>query len=221
MHYPMAPNVLRNYVPRELELDVYQNKAWMTIIPFRVTKMKGRGFPSLPLLNAYLELNVRTYVTYKGIPGIYFFSLDANHPLFVIGAKISVGLPYKHAQMKFQQLNNGFQFKSERHLDKSISEKIDLTYKPGDVLFETLPGSLDHWLLERYCMYSFQGKKLLRGDIHHDKWKVSKAKVTTLINTMASFLPVDNIAEIPSLLHYSNRRRVFVYPPKKVGERMK
>ena len=66
---------------------------------------------------------------------------------------------------------------------------MDLIYKPGDVLFESLPGSLDHWLLERYCMYSFLGKKLLRGDIHHDKWKVSKAKVTTLINTMTSFFP--------------------------------
>ena len=221
MHYPMDPNVLRNYIPLELELDVYENRGWITIIPFRVTKTKGKGFPPLPLLNSYLELNVRTYVTYNGIPGIYFFSLDANHPLFVMGAKLSVGLPYKHAHMKFQQQKNGFHFKSERYLDKSDSEKVDLIYKPGDVLFESLPGSLDHWLLERYCMYSFLGKKLLRGDIHHDKWKVSKAKVTTLINTMTSFFPVYSIVKIPSLLHYSNRRRVFVYPPKKVGERMK
>ncbi|WP_028393328.1 YqjF family protein [Bacillus cihuensis] len=221
IHYPMDPNVLRNYVPLELELDVYQNRAWITIIPFRVTKMKGRGIPSLPLLNAYLEINVRTYVKYKDIPGIYFFSLDANHPLFVIGLKTAIGLPYKHANMEFKQMKNAFQFKSYRLSDKNTSEKINLTYQPGNVLFETLPGTLDHWLLERYCMYSFLGKYLIRGDIHHDQWKVSNATATTSINTMISFLSADNCPNTPSLLHYSKQRRVFCYPPKRVGERLK
>lgn len=219
MHYPMDPNVLRDYVPRELELDVFQNKAWITIIPFRVTKMKGRGIPSLPLLKEYLEINVRTYVKYKGIPGIYFFSLDANHPLFVIGIKTAIGLPFKHAHIVFNQMENSFRFKHHRQSDKHATEKIELTYKPGEVLFETLPGTLDYWLLERYCMYSYLGKYLIRGDIHHDKWKVSKATATTSINTMLSFLSPDNCPKIPSFLHYSKRRRVFCYPPKRVGER--
>ena len=221
MHYPIDPGVLRNYVPQELELDVYENSGWISIIPFKVTKMRARGIPPLPLVNAFLEINVRTYVKYKDIPGIYFFSLDANHFLYVIGLKTAIGLPYKHAYMVCKQMNNAFQFKSHRLSDKSTSEKIDLTYTRGNVLFETLPGTLDYWLLERYCMYSYLGKYLIRGDIHHDKWKVSKATATTTINTMISFLSTDNCPKIPSLLHYSKRRRVFCYPPKKVGERVK
>ncbi|WP_160118374.1 YqjF family protein [Bacillus sp. V59.32b] len=208
MHYPLSPDLIKSYIPRRLELDTFQNEAWISIIPFRITNMRARGLPPIPFINSYLELNVRTYAIYKGIPGIYFFSLDADHPLAVLGGRTVTGLPYKQATMSYQKNGKDIEFASHR-IDGS--EKLKVSYRTGPILFEPLPGSIDHWLLERYCMYSCRGDVLLRGDIHHDKWKVTTAESSTKTNTMVSFLPGE-----PPLLHYSSRRRFFVYPLKKV-----
>lgn len=208
MHFPVSADIVKSYIPGDLELDTFENKAWISIIPFRITNMRARGLPLIPYLNAYLELNVRTYVTYKGIPGIYFFSLDADHLLAVAGARALAGLPYKRAAMSFHKNEKDMEVVSQRI---GSTETLKVSYRSGSILFEPLPGSIDHWLLERYCLYTYWGGSLLRGDIHHDKWKVTAAEASIHTNTMTSF----SLSQ-PPLLHYSNRRRFFFYPLKKV-----
>lgn len=218
MHYPVAPHLLREIVPQELELDTYKNEAWLSIIPLKITDMRVRGVPPIPLLSSYIELNVRTYVIYQGVPGIYFFSLDASDLISVIGAKAGTGLPYKLAKMEFSEHDDIFRFKS--HRITGTQEKLDVSFKRGNVLYEPLPGSLDFWLLERYCMYSFWGNHILRGDIHHDQWKVAHAEAEIHQNTMASFLPKGTLTNNPLILHYARRRRFLFFPLKKVGKRV-
>ncbi|MDQ0217800.1 YqjF family protein [Peribacillus cavernae] len=212
MHYPVSTDIIKSYIPTELELDIFENKAWISMIPLRITNMRARGIPPVPYMNSYLELNVRTYVVYQGIPGIYFFSLDANHPLVVTGARTVTGLPYKHANMSFEKHEETFHYASQRI---HTAKKLNVAYQPGHILFEPQEGSIDHWLLERYCMYSFRGGQILRGDIHHDKWKVNRAEAVISTNTLVPFIPGEFIGK-PPLLHYSRRRRFFIYPLKEV-----
>ncbi|PLT35052.1 YqjF family protein [Bacillus sp. V5-8f] len=211
LHYPIQPEAVEKYIPDELMLDTFEGKAWISIIPLRITNMRVRGLPPLPFLHSYLELNVRTYVVRDGIPGIYFFSLDADHLLAVAGARIGTGLPYKQAKIRFKEERETFRLISERLKEGDLLESLDVSYKPSETLYETEPGSVDHWLLERYCMYSFHGGHLLRGDIHHEKWKVRDAKVDILFNSMAPYL-CSNCSDNPPIIHYSSRRRFFFYP---------
>lgn len=215
MHYPVSAESVSQFVPSALELDTFENKAWISIIPLRITNMRLRGIPPIPFMHSYLELNVRTYVIHQGIPGIYFFSLDADHLLVVAGARRATGLPYNPAKMFYEKTGETFRFKSELIQSHSISGKLDVAYQPGQILYEPIPGTLDHWLLERYSMYSFRGGNMLRGDIHHDKWKVTRAKAAILKQTMAPFLEEGTLSSQP-LLHYSSRRRFFFYPLVKV-----
>src|SRR3954453_16381426 len=98
-HWRVDPEELRRLLPEGLELDTHDGEAWLGITPFRLTGLRLRGTLPLPRLSAFHELNVRTYVVADGKPGIWFFSLDADHRLAVLGARRLYRLPYHRARM--------------------------------------------------------------------------------------------------------------------------
>ncbi|PLT30818.1 YqjF family protein [Peribacillus deserti] len=215
LHWPVAVETIRDKIPERLELDLFEGAAWITITPFKVTGMRFHGLPPIPLLNAYLELNVRTYVRFNGIPGIYFFSLDADHLPSVIGAKTFFGLPYKLAKMSYKKENGVITFTNRRTPAGQAEEVFHASYKPEGDLFSAIPGTLDHWLMERYCLFTYRGSQFYRGDIHHDKWEMNLARTDIEANSMASILPESCYSQTP-IVHYSPFRRVFFFPLHKV-----
>ncbi|MBS4208260.1 DUF2071 domain-containing protein [Bacillus sp. FJAT-50079] len=208
MHWPVDAAFVRNRIPEDLELDLFNDQAWISVIPFRATNTRGRFLPLIPFMTAYLELNIRTYVVYQGVPGIYFFRIDANHLPTVVGARAYTGIPYCMADMTFLCENNKYFFSS---LNKKERREVKLAYQGEDVLYEVEPGTLDHWLLERYCMYSIKGKHVYRGDIHHDKWKVTNGQVEVITGKGISLF-----SKTKPIVHFSRRRRAFTYPLEKV-----
>src|SRR5882672_8440647 len=72
-HWPISVERMRAAVPRGLELDTFDGRAWLGIVPFRMTGVRVRWTPSLPRISAFPELNVRTYVRCGDRPGVLFF----------------------------------------------------------------------------------------------------------------------------------------------------
>ena len=103
-HWTVPIDNLRPLVPRELDLDLRDGKAYVAVAPFWMSCIRGRAMPPLPGLHTFPELNVRTYVKYQGIPGVYFFSLDAASRIAVKGARAFYGLPYFFADMSIQKI---------------------------------------------------------------------------------------------------------------------
>ena len=99
-HWPVHPDELRPLVPAQLELDLYNRHAWVAVTPFHMSDVRMRALPPIPGMSAFPELNVRTYVKFGGVPGVFFFSLDAASRLAVIGARAAYFLPYFHAEMR-------------------------------------------------------------------------------------------------------------------------
>ena len=108
-HWSLAAEQLRALVPPQLELDLFDGRAWVAVTPFHMTDVTFRGMPPVPVLSAFPELNVRTYVTYRGKPGVFFFSLDAFNPPAVWGARLAYHLPYFYARM-FVEIENGGEY---------------------------------------------------------------------------------------------------------------
>ena len=100
MHWPVSPAVLRPAIPPMLELETFDGAAWLGVTPFRMKGTRPPLVPPLPWFSAFPELNVRTYVTAEGKPGVWFFSLDAGNPLAVRGARALFHLPYYGAVMR-------------------------------------------------------------------------------------------------------------------------
>ena len=113
-HWPLSPEKIRPLVPQELELDLREGSAWVAVAPFWMSGIRARLAPPLPFLSKFCELNVRTYVRYKGVPGVYFFSLDAASLPAVVGARATYKLPYFHAAMLVRSSGESCQYTSSR-----------------------------------------------------------------------------------------------------------
>ena len=217
-HWPVDPGKLIGLIPSGLTLDLYKANAWISIIPFRITGMRGRGMPAIPGFSSYNELNVRTYVIHDGIPGIYFFSLDANHLPAVLAARAGTGLPYKQAEMTHKWEGDHFLSACKRMSCKGPAAEFKAAWRPkGNKLVNAEPETLEYWLLERYAMFVRRGQKIMKGEIHHDPWTFMPAEADITENTFTGFLQ-GGLAEEPVLLHYSPRRRFFFFPPEMVGK---
>src|SRR5919106_7010785 len=106
--------MVRPLVPPGLDLEVFEGEAWVGITPFGMRGVRPRWSPSLPWLSAFPELNVRTYVTAGGKPGVWFFSLDAGNRVAVRVARWGFGLPYYAARMSMKAMNGQIEYESIR-----------------------------------------------------------------------------------------------------------
>jgi uncharacterized protein YqjF (DUF2071 family) len=210
-HWALAPARLRPLVPEALELDERDGRAWLGITPFRVSGLHGRGTPPLPWLSRFPELNVRTYVTYGGRPGIYFLSLDAARLAAVVAARRGYRLPYFHAQMTARRDAEVVRYDSRRTDSTGALAVFQATYGPSGDRLPIVDGSLERWLSERYCLYVVDARgRPLRGDIHHSPWPLQPGRATIGANTMARPLGLE--LEGDPLLHYRARQDVLIWP---------
>lgn len=212
IHLPISKNVLEAKIPVGLELDMFKGTAWISIISFRISNMHLRKIPPLPFLHSFLEVNVRTYVRHNGIPGVYFFSLDANNLLAIFGARI-ISLPYFYAQMNMIKEKDTIYFETIRK--ESLTVVFKGAYKPISKAYYPEPSSLNHWLLERYFLWFFKNKSLFQGAIHHKQWKIQDAEVMIEKQNMLPDFQNDVLVGNP-IFHYADVKRTLSWPIKKV-----
>jgi uncharacterized protein len=210
-HWQVEPDVLDRTIPPQLRLELHEGRAWIGVTPFRVEGLRLRWTLPPPLLSRFLEVNVRTYVEYGGKPGIYFLSLDAASRLAVAVARRTYGLPYFRARMSLGESDLGFGMRSTRGSGNGSPAELECRYAPEGERFAAQPGSLEHWLTERYCLYTVaQGGTVQRAEIHHPQWPLQPATAEISLNTMASGYGLE--LEGAPLLHYSERQDVVLWP---------
>jgi uncharacterized protein YqjF (DUF2071 family) len=202
-HWRVDPDMLRAAVPAALPLDTFDGEAWLGVTPFEVRGLRLRGVPPLPYLSRFPELNVRTYVTLDGKPGIWFFSLDAGNAAAVATARATYRLPYFHARMRIARHDERLEYRSERGAAAFAGR-----YGPVGPVAPPQPGTLEHWLTERYCLYAVHDGRVLRAEIHHPPWPLQAAEAEIARNTMTS-LPLTG----EPLLHFAERQDVVVWAP--------
>ena len=206
---PASELVLR--IPAELELEEFDGSPWLGIAPFEVRGLRPRGVPGLPLASHFPELNVRTYVRFGGKPGVFFFSLDAGSTLAVEAARALYRLPYFKASMRIRREGEWIRFKSRRVQRGGAT--FSARYRPVGPGFQAEPGTLDHFLVERYCLYTGKlGPRIFRVDIHHPPWQLQRAEAVLDENTMADANGL-RIPEEAPILHFSHSQPTLVWPP--------
>jgi uncharacterized protein len=216
-HWPIDPAILRPHVPKVLEIDLFEGRAWIAVVPFSMTGVRLRLTPALPWLSAFPELNVRTYVTTGGKPGVWFFSLDAANPVAVATARLTFHLPYFRARMSCEAANGQVRYRSERTHRGARIGIFAGSYRPTGDVFEAKVQSLEHFLTERYCLYAaVPAGAIFRGEIHHPPWQLQTAEAEFLSNTMTEAAGIA-LPERKPLLHYARRQDVLVWPPRRVG----
>lgn len=216
-HWPAPAAALRPLVPRALKLDTFDGSAWLGVVPFRMSGVRLRGLPAVLGTSAFPELNVRTYVTAEGKPGVWFFSLDAASRIAVRAARPWFHLPYFDARMESGTNGEEVAYSSRRIHRGAAPAEFIARYRSTGGDFRSARGSLEHFLTERYCLYSRDSanaddSRLWRGEIHHQQWPLQPAEAEITHNTMTAPLGL-RLPDMPPLLHFARRLDVVAWAP--------
>ena len=216
MHWPIDSRAIRPYIPPALTIDTFDRTAWIGIVPFQMRGVAPRLIPPVPLLSAFPELNVRTYVIAEGKPGVWFFSLDAANPLAVEGARDFFHLNYYNARMSCSSESDTIYYRSARTHKRAPSASLIMRYRPAGPVYHSQPGALDHWLTERYYLYAANRRgSIWRGDIDHVKWPLQPAEAEIERNTMAEQIRLI-LPDAKPLLHFARHQKVVAWLPQRI-----
>jgi uncharacterized protein YqjF (DUF2071 family) len=185
-------------------VEQHSGSAWLGVTPFVVTGLRARGLLPLPFAASFRELNVRTYVTRDGKAGIWFFSLDASSQLAVEAARRLYRLPYFRADIWIRKHGAQVAYDCSRGEGKAFSAR----YEPSGDVFNAEPGSVEHFLTERYCLYAEHEGQVHRAEIHHRPWPLQPAEAGIELNTM----PPLKVPDGDPLVHFSARQDVVIWP---------
>ncbi len=215
-HWPIDTEVLRPLIPPSLEIDTFEQQAWVGVVPFQMRDVHPRGLPSVQGLSTFPEINVRSYVKRNGDRGVYFFSLDAANPLAVMIARAFFHLPYFTATMQSERVGKSIHYESHRTHRHAPSAEYEAHYRPTKPVEYTKPGTLAYWLTERYSLYTVFHDNIYTGAIHHPQWPLQEAEVETVCDTMALSHGIC-LPDIPPLLHFSQQQDVLIWPLHRVS----
>jgi len=207
VHYTVPLEVLRPLVPAELELDPWNGVGWVGVVPFR---MEGIRPAWLPVGLDFLETNVRTYVHHRGEPGIFFLSLEASSWLAVQAARRGWGLPYFHARMTSVREGARVDYRTERRDAPGASAHYDFEIQGEPA--PAVPGTLDHFLLERYLLFTVASGRVSKGHVHHAPYPAARAILHTSTDTLVEAAGLPRVGA-PAAVHYAEGVDVEVFGP--------
>jgi uncharacterized protein len=205
LHWPVPTDAIRHLVPAPLEIDTFENTAWIGVVPFRMEGVRLRAAPPVPTVHTFEEINVRTYVRAAGRAGVWFFSLDAASRLAVRGARFLYNLPYFDADIAVATRGEVIDYHSIRRHRGAKHAEFKARYQPTGQPREASLGTLDHFLVERYCLFTFDERRGLGLiDIDHAPWPLQPGVADVLANTMAEASGID-FPRTPPIVHYAQR----------------
>lgn len=235
MHWGIDEAELRPLIPPQLSIDTFDGSAWIGVVPFTMWGIRASFLPAIPGTSAFHELNVRTYVHYRGVPGVWFFSLDATNSLAIWGARTFYHLPYFKSEMSLAQLGNQIDYASRRTDDLTYAKffsgdaggfghllpradcqaGLRASWTIGEPLPAAQPETLEFFLTERYCLYSYRPGRVYRCRIFHEAWPLQTAQLNSVDSTMIESLGLATPAAEP-VLHYAEEIAVDIWGLKKV-----
>jgi uncharacterized protein len=221
LHWEVPVRELQELVPQELTIDTFEGKAYVGLIPFTLSNVRPEMLPPIPFLSSFHEVNVRTYVHLDGRePGVWFFSLDTSSALAVDAARAFYKLPYFHSAIEWSVSDDPLpECSFTGHRDDPTGPKpanLRTHYRPADgVVSQAVPGTLDHFLIERYVLYSMSKQHVLyRARVHHQPYPIQRAEVLELDETLIWAAGIKRSEDVP-LRHYARGVNVHIDAPEK------
>ena len=215
-HWPVPRVELERLIPSSLAVDTFDGECWISVVPFTMTGVHPRRLPNVPGISTFPELNVRTYVRHGSKPGVFFFSLDAASVTAVAGGRLWYHLPYFLARMSTRRVDGWVEYHSKRVVRHSPSPSFDGRFRPNGPVYSAVPGSLEHWLTERYCLYSVgRNGQPMRAEVHHAPWPLQPAVLDMRVNTMVEAAGLSPAHGEP-IIQFAERLDVVVWQPRPV-----
>ena len=210
LHWQVDAVRLRRLIPRELDLDLFDGKAYVGLIPFWMPNIHVASPIAVPIAETVFEVNVRTYVHRKGRePGVWFFSLDASSLPAVVAARIGYKLPYHWSKMKVDRGERGcVRYCSRRLLSPAVGCRVE--YERGGVPSPAEPGTLAHFLVERYILYAGHRGAIYRANVRHEPYPLQNAKLGSVQENLIAAAGIERPSAEP-IVHFVRHVNVDVF----------
>lgn len=200
LHWKVDVDELQKFVPKALDIDLYNGKAYISLVAFTMEKIRPKHLPAFPPVSNFHEINIRTYVKYNGKAGVYFLSIEGSKQLSCIIAKGISQLPYRFSKM--QRRKNSYQSSNN-----SFKDRLDLQFELGNsTMYKT---KLDKWLTERYALFQDYKNKLNSFEIHHVEWPTQEINITNLKIDYPRFKNLFNNS--PDIVQYAKGVKVLAW----------
>jgi len=214
IHWPVPTSTLQAFIPKSLQIDLFENQAWIGVIPLMMNNSRIHYTPALPLVSNFPGLNIRTYVMHNGKPGVYFLNLYAASYLVAKCAHQFMHLPYFHADFQFRKNAEKISFSCQCKSEQGKGEFV-ANYYPISKPTYAKSGSLEYWLTERYYTYIHHAKQLYQLEIFHHPWLLQKAEAEIRKNTMLDFTKHNFNTE--SILQYAAHQKTVMWGIEKIN----
>jgi uncharacterized protein YqjF (DUF2071 family) len=192
LHWKVDAHELIKFIPKDLEIDTFQESAWVSMVAFDMKNTRPFFLPPFSPISDFHEINIRTYVKFKEKPCVYFLSIEGGRKISCWIAKKMSNLPYQYSKMK--RLNGKY-----AATNVSNNTQFDIEFKIGDELKEK--SDLDKFLTERYALVQESQNQLNYFEIHHIEWPIHQLKIQSLEIKYPKFESI--IHSTPDLVHYS------------------
>lgn len=203
LNFRVDKDLLGALLPTYLEPDLYNGESYTSVVPFQMTNIRFPITPVLPFSNL-TELNLRTYVKYNDIPGIYYFTLDSNHMFGNWIARNFFDLPYR-----FSKIDSSYE-------KKTYSYSCDLFELQATVGEELIKDELEKFLVERYSLFTDDGKSIYQGKVFHKPWRLNKVDDFRFVEKLNSKYQLNNV-KFESCF-FSKELDVYFKPFKRIGK---
>jgi uncharacterized protein YqjF (DUF2071 family) len=214
LHWEYSKEEIQRTLPRGLFVDTFHGKAYLGLVPFFMQNIRPRFSPTIPGVSNFLETNVRTYVhDANGVPGVWFYSLDANQKLAVAVARRFFHLPYQHARMVAEKSKEEIIHYTTQRSGTATDSVFE--YVAGTEVPRPCPGSLEFFLIERYLLYASCREQLFRGAVHHPPYGLHEVKVSRLSDALLTLSGFHMAGRAPDHAVMSKGVDVSVFPLKK------
>jgi uncharacterized protein YqjF (DUF2071 family) len=213
LHWSVPVEQLRPLVPAELELDLWKNQAYVGFVAFALEQVHPWWWPR-QLAFSFLELNLRTYVLFRDVPGIYFFSLDASNRLAAWWARHFWHLPYYYSRVELSAIRDIFEFCSRR---RGCSNYFFARYRIAHYLGPSAPGTLEFFLLERYVLFTKHRGAWIRVQVSHPPYPAHVAEVLECEQDFLQQLGLRPCSDRWTYAHFVPGVDVRVFGPRPAG----
>lgn len=190
IHWRVPVESIQWLLPNPLKVDSFDGSAWIGLVPFSMERIRPWWSPSVPGISWFLETNVRTYVRHPdGTTGVWFFSLEATSWLAVTIARNVWNLPYYRAKLSLTRSQQGdserIVYQGVRRGDPRTAYQLSVEIPANRQPSEAAPGTLEHFLVERYTLFAVDHRgSLFTGQVHHDPYRICSARVEMQQNSL-------------------------------------
>lgn len=205
LHWQVELAELEKYIPKGLEIDLFEGKPWVSIVAFTMEKIRPRNLPPFPPISNFDEINIRTYVKANNKSGVYFLSIEGGTNISCIIAKKISELPYRFSEIKRTKgkySSSNSEFNDTLNINYKVKNRINIKSK------------LDKWLTERYALFQDTSEAINEFEIHHLEWSINEIEIKELDYNYKRFNEL--IKNKPHKIQYSKGVKVIAWQKNKL-----